>query len=160
MENPKTPTEIRNFLGLGECYCRVIQDLFKIGVLLIGETGKRGKLGPRFSGPFKIIARRKGNENKSSEVIHYQGNFGDEILISCEYANECILLASHRGGHRENQGRRPGTSVSYVFLDGCKFVLTKLSSLPREDFMFFSGRYFLDGKNKLTVDALKKNEAR
>ncbi|GJV78725.1 putative reverse transcriptase domain-containing protein [Tanacetum coccineum] len=72
--SPKSPTEIRKFLGLAGYYRRFIEGFSKIAkpmefqvgdkVMLkvspwkgVVRFGKRGKLNPRYVGPFKVIER-------------------------------------------------------------------------------------------------------
>ncbi|KAI3802065.1 hypothetical protein L1987_30189 [Smallanthus sonchifolius] len=89
---PKTPTEVRSFLGLAGYYRRFISDFSKIAVPLTALThkGKHYEWGPKQEEAFQLLKQKLCNAHI---LTLPDGN--DDLVVYCDASNQglgCVLM--------------------------------------------------------------------
>ncbi|KAI3813659.1 hypothetical protein L1987_18388 [Smallanthus sonchifolius] len=89
---PKTPTEVRSFLGLAGYYCRFISNFSKIAVPLTALThkGKPYEWGPKQEEAFQTPKQKLCN----APILTLPDGNGD-LVVCCDASNQglgCVLM--------------------------------------------------------------------
>ncbi|KAI3776024.1 hypothetical protein L1987_45784 [Smallanthus sonchifolius] len=89
---PKTPTEVRSFLGLAGYYCRFISNFSKIAVPLTALThmGKTYEWGPKQEEAFQTLKQKLCN----APILTLPDGI-DDLVVYCDASNQglgCVIM--------------------------------------------------------------------